>query len=342
MPRKVIINFTDERSRWAITPAALDRIRSWLPKDWQLTNIESPVSSRGDGGTVSTELLAVAPDCEVYLGSGVPRDFFLAALPTLRWVHTGSAGVGAALFPEMVDSDVVLTNSAGIHAPPMAESVLGMMLYFARGLDFAVRDQQQGRWDQTAFGTTASPVFELSGQTLGIVGYGGVGRAIAGKARAFGMRVMATRRNAEPSDDGTEILTGRAGLEKVLRESDVVVITIPATTETNRLIGPAELAMLKPGAILINVARGTIIDEAALIDVLRERRIRGAGLDVFEKEPLPADSPLWKLENVLILPHVSATTPRFWDRQADLILENFERYLRGERLLNVVDKRAGY
>ena len=340
--QKVIINFTDERSRWAITPAALERIRKWLPDDWQLINIESPVSSRGDGHGVSAELLNAAPNCEVYLGSGVPRDFFMAALPTLRWVHTGSAGVGAALFPEMIESDVVLTNSAGIHAPPMAETVLGMMLYFARGLDFAVRDQQQGHWDQTAFGTTASPVMELSGATLGIVGYGGVGSAIAEKARAFGMRVMATRRHPEPTNDGTEIVNGRAGLERVLRESDVVVITIPSTRETNKLIGPRELAMLKRSAILINVARGTIIDEQALIEVLREKRIRGAGLDVFEQEPLPPESELWKLPNVLILPHVSATTPRFWDRQADLILENFSRYLRNEALLNVVDKRAGY
>ena len=342
MPRKVIVNFTDDRSRWAITPAALQRIRAWLPGDWELVYIESTVSSRGDGSGASAELLANAEGCEVYLGAGVQREFFEIAQPTLRWVHTGSAGVGAALFREMVESDVVLTNSAGVHAPPMAETVLGMMIYFARGFDFAVRDQQKGHWDQTAFGTTASPVMELSGATLGIIGYGGVGRAIAQKARAFDMRVIATRLKGEGSDDGTEIVTGRAGLERVLRESDVVVITIPATKETNKLIGPAELAMLKPSAILINVARGNIIDEQALIEVLRAKRIRGAGLDVFEQEPLPDDSPLWKLENVLILPHVSATTPRFWERQADLILSNFERYLKGEPLLNVVDKRAGY
>jgi phosphoglycerate dehydrogenase-like enzyme len=342
MPRKMIINFTDERSRWAITPTALERIRNALPADWTLTNIEAPVSSRGDGEGVSAELLAAAPECEVYLGSGVPKDFFLAAQPTLRWVHSGSAGVGAVLFPEMIKSDVVLTNSAGVHAPPMAESVLGVMLYFARGLDFAVRDQLAGRWDQTAFGTSASPVTELRGATLGIIGYGGVGRAVAEKARCFGMRVIATRRKSQSSDDGTEIVSGRAGLERVLSEGDVVVITIPATAETTRLIGADELAMLKPTAVFINVARGTIIDEAALIDVLRNKRIRGAGLDVFEKEPLPGNSPLWQLPNVLVLPHVSGTTPYFWERQASLILENFERYLTGRPLRNVVDKSAGY
>lgn len=336
--RKAILNFTDERSRWAITPAALQKVRAALPSDWELVVIESPVSSRGDGSGVSAELLGAAPGCEVYFGSGVPRDFFLKALPTLRWVHTGSAGVGAALFRELVESDVVLTNSAGIHAPPMAETVLGIMLYFGRGLDFAVRDQLAGRWDQTAFGTVQSPVMELDGATLGIIGYGGVGRAIAARARAFGMRVLATRRTTQPSDDGQSFV----GLEWLLRESDVVVITVPATSATHRLIGRAELALLKPSAVLINVARGTVIDEAALIEVLREKKIRGAGLDVFEQEPLPESSELWQLPNVLILPHVSATTPRFWERQSDLIIDNFQRYRAGRPLRNVVDKLHGY
>src|SRR5688500_3809884 len=251
--RRVVLNFTDERSRWAITPQAQKQIEAALPKDWQLTVIQSPVSSVGDGSGVSAELLAAAPGTEVYLGSGVPRDFFLAAQPTLKWIHTGSAGVGAALFRELVESDVVLTNSAGIHAPPMAETVLGIMIYFSRGLDFALRDQLAGRWDQTAFGTTASPVNELSGGTLGLIGYGGVGRAVAEKARAFGMRVMALRRKQRPSDDGTEIVNGPDGLARVLRESDVVVVTVPSTAETKQLIARAELALLKPNAVLINV-----------------------------------------------------------------------------------------
>jgi phosphoglycerate dehydrogenase-like enzyme len=340
--RKIVLNFTDERSRWAITPEAQQQIEGALPSDWQLVVIQSPVSSRGDGQGVSAELINAAPGTEIYLGSGVPRDFFIAALPTLKWVHTGSAGVGAALFPELIASDVVLTNSAGIHAPPMAETVLGIMLHFARGFDFALRDQRDGRWDQSAFSTTASPMTELEGGTLGIVGYGGVGRAIARKARAFGMRVLATRRTSRASDDDTELMTGRAGLERVLRDSDVVVITIPATSETQQLIGRTELAMLKPSAVFINVARGSIVDEIALIEMLRAGRIRGAGLDVFQTEPLPEDSELWRLSNVLVLPHVSATTPRFWERQAQLIIENFMRYLRGDTLLNVVDKSAGY
>jgi phosphoglycerate dehydrogenase-like enzyme len=260
----------------------------------------------------------------------------------LRWVHTGSAGVRAALFPELVASDVVLTNSAGIHAPPMAETVLGIMLHFARGFDFAIRDQRAGRWDQSAFSTTGSPMTELQDATLGIVGYGGVGRAIAQKARALGMHVVATRRTARASDDDTEVLSGRSGLERVLRDSDVVVVTVPATAQTTQMIGRTELAMLKPNAVFINVARGDIVDEQALIELLRAGRLRGAGLDVFQTEPLPEASELWQLPNVVVLPHVSATTPRFWQRQAQLIIENFQRYLRGAPLLNVVDKLQGY
>ncbi len=339
---KIILNFTDERSRWSITADARRKIEEVLPPDWQLIVIEAPVSSRGDGSGVSEELLRNAPGTEIYWGSGVPRDFFLKALPTLRWVHTGSAGVGNVLFPELVESAVVLTNSAGIHAPPMAETVLGVMLYFARGFDFAVRAQARGQWDQDAFSTMDSPITELNGSTLGIIGYGGVGRAVAGKARALGMRVLATRRTARPSDDGVEIVAGRAGLERLLQESDVVVIAAPATAQTKRLIGASELNLLKRSAVLINVARGTIVDESALTETLRAGRIRGAGLDVFAAEPLPADSELWQLPNVLILPHVSATTPHFWERQAALIIDNFKRYLRGQPLRNVVDKQQGY
>ena len=340
--KQLVVNFTDERSRWAITPQAREQIRTALPDDWRMVVIEAPVSSRGDGSGVSEELLRSAPGTEIYLGSGVPREFFLAAQPALRWIHTGSAGVGAALFPELVESDVILTNSAGIHAPPMAETVLGMMLHFARGLDFAMRAQVARRWDQDAFSTTSSPVMEMDGATLGIIGYGGIGRAVAARARAFGMRVLATRRTSRPSEDGTEIVSGREGLEHLLRTSDFVVITVPATAATQRMIGAAELALLKPTAVLINVARGSVVDEAALIAVLSEGRIRGAGLDVFEQEPLPETSALWQLPNVLLLPHVSATTPRFWERQAALIVDNLKRYLHGQPLRNVVDKRQGY
>jgi phosphoglycerate dehydrogenase-like enzyme len=229
----------------------------------------------------------------------------------------------------------------------MAETVLGMILHFARGLDYAVAAQRRGEWDSASFERPHHGIREVGGATLGVIGYGGVGRAVARRAHALGMSVLALRRQPRP-DDGAEvaevagIVQGDDGLRRILEESDVVVLTVPSTPQTRGLIGAAELARMRPGAVLINVARGDIVDERALAEALRQRRLRGAGLDVFASEPLPADSPLWRLENVLITPHVSATTPRFWDREAALILDNLARYLAGEPLRNVVDAAAGY
>jgi D-2-hydroxyacid dehydrogenase (NADP+) len=341
--RRMVLNFQDERSRWAITPDALDRIKAALTHDWELVQINAPVSSRGDGSGVSDQALDAIKGAEVYAGFGFPRELFLAAGPKLRWVHTGTAGVASMLYQEMVSSDVAFTNSAGVHAPPMAETVIAMMLYFARGFDFAVRNQLRNAWDQSAFETTASPIVELAGRTVGILGYGGIGRDVARRAKALGMHVLATRRSNGNADEFAQVVSADGpGLEQVLRASDVVVIALPATAETRGMIGIKELSWLKPDAVLINVARGNIIVETALIDALKAGRLRGAGLDVFEHEPLDAQSPLWQLDNVLLLPHVSATTPRFWEREAELIAENLGRYQRGQELLNTVDKTAGY
>lgn len=325
--RLFVINFNDERPRWAVTDEAVARIEAALPSDWRLLRLESPVSSRGDGGTmVSQEALDAARHAEVYISTGFARELFLVTR-NLKWVHTGSAGVGSVLYPEMKASAVILTNSAGIHAAPVAESVIGMVLHFARGFDFAVRSQARGEWDQHAFATFDSPVTEVCGSTLGLIGYGGIGREIARLARALGMNVLATR--ATP-------------VEQILREADYVVLTVPSTRETRGMIGARQLSLMKRNAVLINIARGNILDQNALIEALRKKSIRGAALDVFEPEPLPASSELWQLPNVLILPHVSATTPRFWEREADLIVDNFGRYIRGEPMRNVVDKEKGY
>jgi phosphoglycerate dehydrogenase-like enzyme len=218
-----------------------------------------------------------------------------------------------------------------------------MALHFARGLDFAVRNQARSTWDQSAFDDVSSRVVELQDLTMGILGFGGIGREVARRAHALGMRVIATRRHADRVSPDAEILPATAaGIARVLRDSDVVVVAMPSTAETRASIGAHELSLLKPNAIVINVARGNIIDEPALIDVLRTGRIRGAALDVFEREPLAADSPLWTLPNTLILPHISATTARYWERETALIVENLERYLEGRPMNNVVDKQAGY
>jgi D-2-hydroxyacid dehydrogenase (NADP+) len=221
--------------------------------------------------------------------------------------------------------------------------VLAMMLHFSRGLDFAVHAQQASRWDTTCFDQTKTRVTELENATLGIVGYGGIGRELARRARALGMHCLATRRRVLP-DDGNEveILHGTEGLLSLLERSDYIVIAAPSTPDTYHLIATPELARVRHTAVVINVSRGSIVDQRALINALREHRIRGAGLDVFASEPLPMDSPLWQLPNVLITPHVSAVSPQYWMRELDLILDNIARYLAGQPLRNVVDKAAGY
>lgn len=338
----MVISFNDERSRWTITPAALAQIAAALPADWELAQVSAPVSSRGDGTGISREAISAIRGAEVYAGMGFPRELFESA-DCLRWVHTGAAGVASLLYAEMVESDVVLTNSAGVHAAPMAETVIGAVLYFARGFDFATSGKQSGAWDQSRFDSDASPVREITGAVMGILGYGGIGRAVARRARALGMDVVATRQTGPQSDEHAEVIAAdQAGLQRLLSESDYIVVALPATAATRGLVGARQLALVKPAAVVINVARGNVIVEADLIEALQNHRLRGAALDVFEREPLPENSPLWALPNTLILPHISATTPRFWEREADLITENLKRYLEDRPLRNVVDKAAGY
>ncbi|HEX6135084.1 MAG TPA: D-2-hydroxyacid dehydrogenase [Longimicrobiales bacterium] len=341
----------DERPVWTPPPSFIERLRAALPRDWDLVDVAAPVSGRGDGSGASDEAIRAIAGAEIYFGLGLPRELLLAALAgprRLRWIHTGAAGVRSLLQPELVASDIVLTNSAGVHAEPIAESVIGMMLHFARGFDHAVRGQARAEWRADLYERGESGVRELSGATLGIVGYGGIGRAVARRARALGMRVAALRRRSagtarDGEDDGVaEVIGGPHALPRLLEQSDVLVLTAPSTRDTRGMIGARELARLPDGAVLINVARGDLIDEPALLDALRTGGLRGAGLDVFTTEPLPPESPLWQLPNVLITPHVSATSPHFWEREGELILDNLDRYLDGRVLRNVVDPSAGY
>lgn len=334
----------DERPVWAPPSWVVPQLRDALPHDWGLVEVTSRVSGRGDGSGLTTEALNAVRGAEVYFGLGLPRELLRAALEPparLRWIHSGAAGVASLLHPELVERDVVLTNSAGIHAPAMAETVLGMILHFFRGLDHAVRAQHARAWRVDIYEALDSGVREVGGATLGIIGYGGIGRALAQRARALGMHILATRRTPRP-DDGPEVLHGDDASERLLRESDVVAICVPSTSDTRGMIGAAQLAQMKQDAILINVGRGDVVDEDALVRALQQGRLRGAALDVFAQEPLPPDSPLWTLNNVLITPHVSATSPRYWEREMELMLFNLRAYLAGEPLHNRVDIAAGY
>jgi phosphoglycerate dehydrogenase-like enzyme len=258
--------------------------------------------------------------------------------PNLRWLQLTSAGVDRLLDSPLVRSGVTVTTASGIHAVTISEYVLGAMLTFAKGFTHAVRSQQQSQW--SPYGPQ-----ELEGQTVGIVGMGAIGSHVAELSHAFGMRVLAIRRSVDqrtPGEGPVDELLPTSDLPYLLGESDYVVLAMPLTPESTRLIGEAELRAMKPSAVLVNIARGAVIDEPVLIRAMKERWIAGAALDVFEKEPLPSDSELWGLENVLLTPHISGGTPRYMERAVDLFCENLRRYLAGETLRNVVDPARGY
>jgi phosphoglycerate dehydrogenase-like enzyme len=238
---------------------------------------------------------------------------------------------------------VTLTNSAGVFAVSMAEHALALMLAFARGLHLCARRKPEQVWHgEGSRQSVASEMRELNGTTLGVVGYGQVGAATAQRAKAFGMKVLAVRRRPERASAYADEVWPLDRLGDVLSRSDYVLVSCALTPATRGLIGEPQIARLKPDAVLVNVARGAVVDEAALIEALRAGRIRGAGLDVTCEEPLPLDSPLWRMENVIITPHVSGTSPQTWRRQMEFLCENLRRYAAGEPLLNVADKRAGY
>lgn len=328
---RVVLDLADRRPIWTVPDWAVDRVRDALPAGWELTRIQAPADGSGDGGRGPVpEVLEAVRGARVYLGYGVPPEILEAGAGTLEWVHSGAAGVGSSLHDAMRRSSVLFTNSAGIHGPPMAETVLGMILHFMRGFDFALAAQGDGRWDQAPFLAADTPVTELAGSTVGILGYGGIGREVGGRVEALGAHVLKLRRS------------GGDPLERILAESHVVVVSVPDTPDTRGLLTRDRLRSLRPGAILVNVSRGRIVDEDALVECLREGRIRGAGLDVFQKEPLSPDSPLWSLPNVLLTPHVSAVSRGFWRRETELIVENFSRFLEGRPLRNLVDREAGY
>jgi phosphoglycerate dehydrogenase-like enzyme len=260
----------------------------------------------------------------------------LPAMPKLRWIHVMGAGVDGDLTPQVVNSDVAVTRTRGLHNLPVSEWVMLQMLAVTKRLPELVLAQHEGRWRPVEVPVT------VQGRTMGIVGYGEIGRTLAERARAFGLRVVGTRRHPEPAPE-LDALYPPDGLDRLLEISDYVVILTPLTPETRGLIGEAQLRRMRLEAWLINVARGEVVQEEPLLRALREGWIAGAALDVFHQEPLPPDSPLWKLPNVLITPHNGGVRhPNFSSEALKQFLDNLGRYTRGEPLRNQVDKTAGY
>ena len=270
------------------------------------------------------------------------RPHHLAASTRLRWVHSPSAGIGGMLFPEMIASPVVLTNSRGMSGDAIAEHVVGVVLALFRKLPLAVRAQAEHRWAQDELSEAPSMRFISKARVL-IVGLGGIGAACAWRLAALGAHVTGIRRRVDqPVPRGVSAVLPTAKLGDALPEADVVIIAAPQTGETKQILGAGELGRMRSGAIVVNVSRGKLVDEAALARALESGTLGGAALDVFEHEPLDASSPLWDHPNVLITPHMSWYRPDHWEAATDLFAENLRRFAEGRPLLNVVDKAAGY
>ncbi len=340
--RRLVVDLRSRRPAWRIPDRSIAAIRETAGPGWEVVDVAAPADSDGDGGPGAPEAVVAAAGAEVYFGYGVPVGVAQAARGTLRWAHSGTAGVAAAL-AHLRGSGVTLTNSAGVHAEPMADWALAAVAYFARGLDVMVAAQREGRWVKDEFTELRWPVRELRDLRLGIVGLGGIGVAVARRGLALGLRVAAVRRRPERGGiGGLAWIGGTDQVGRLCAESDVLVLAAPHTRETAGLLDASLLARLPAQAIVVNVARGSLVDEAALRDALDTGHLRGAALDVFGTEPLPPGHPFWSHPRVLVSPHVCAVTTRFWERETALILDNLRRYLAGEPLVNVVDSDAGY
>jgi D-2-hydroxyacid dehydrogenase (NADP+) len=291
-------------------------------------------------GLSTAEALAIADEVDGIDGRYCTSEFLQAA-SSLRWVQSPSAGVERYLrVPELLENPrITLTNMQGVHGPTIADHVFGMLLTLTRDLSYYTHPNQRGTWKR---GGSGRETIALEGRTLFVVGLGGIGREVAKRGHGFGMRVIATRRSEVPPPPYVDEQGTSDRLGEFLGQADVVVLCVPLTAETTRLIGAEELAAMKPGSYLVNIARGRVVDTDALVAALERGHLAGAGLDVTDPEPLPADHVLWTMPNVVITPHVasrSALTRRIW---RETYVENLRRFAAGEPLVNVVDKAAGY
>jgi len=292
-----------------------------------------------ESSMTAPDMAVAIADADAYVGM-LTRDLFLAARK-LQWIQSPSTGVDFyTVIPELVASNVRLTSARGVHTSCVAESTMAMILAITRGVVRAVKSQQKHQW---AFFEIRSELVELTGSTFGIIGLGAIGRAIAKRADAFDARVVAV--DLAPTDKPSYVaeLWGMDRLDELLRISDYVIVTVPKTPQTLRMIGLKQIALMKSSAMLVGISRGGIIDEAALVSALREKRIASAALDVVDPEPPPENSDLWDLENLLLCPHIAGSTQYADQHLLAIFRENLGRFVHGDfPLLNEVDKKAGY
>jgi D-2-hydroxyacid dehydrogenase (NADP+) len=328
--RKLLILTYHRLELWIAPPWFAERLRGEFP-DLEITQLNSYEN-------VEQHIA----DVEILFGISLRPEQFMAARK-LRWIHSQAAAVHQLMFPELVNSEVIITNARDVHGPVVAEQVIAMMFALAKRIPAAVRCQQKHVWGQDAMSRGRSRTRELSGATVGLVGVGSIGRNVAKHASALGMRVIAVREHPEKEKPQyvDEVLP-TSKLLGLLAQSDYVVLSAPVTSETTGMIGSRQLAAMKSEAFLLNVGRGPLINEAALIEALQQHKIGGAALDVFDHEPLPPDSPLWGMEDLLVTPHTAGISEKMWERHYSLFSENLRRYLSAEPLLGLVDKHSGY
>jgi len=326
---KLVISSYHRFTLWRSPPELAAAVRQRWP---EMRVLDLPHYDR-----ISSEL----PDTDIFVGLAL-RPEQLRQAPRLKWVHATSAGVAQLMYPEFRSSGIVLTNASGVHAPAMAEHIVGMIVAMARNFPGSIRFQLQRKWSQQEIWDGPSRPRELSGGVALVVGFGAVGRAVAERLHAFGMHIWAVTRSGKAGTSLAERVFPAAELNEALPSADCVILAAPETPETQHLIGAEQLAAMKRSAFLVNVARGSLVDQGALITALEKRAIAGAALDVASPEPLPPESPLWSLENVLITPHTSGISERNWLRQTELLLDNLERWFNGQPLRNRVDVDRGY
>src|SRR5437588_5584271 len=326
---KLVICVWHPFTEWRPKPAMAEAIRKLWP---EMRVLHLPNYDR-----LGEEL----PDADIFVGYSLHAEQLKAA-KKLKWIHSTAAGVTQLMYPELRDSGIIVTNPSGIFSVPVAEHTMGLLLALARNFPDSVRGQDRGRWAQQEIWDKPQHLTELNGKVLLIVGYGSIGREVAKRAKAFEMRVWGVRRSGAGERAHAEKIFSATQLREALPGADYVLICAPETAETKHLVGAAEIARMKRGARLINVGRGSLLDERALISALEEAKLAGAAIDVAETEPLPAESPLWKTPNLFITPHTSAVSDRLWKRQTALLVELVERWFSGKEMFNCVDLERGY
>ncbi len=310
---------------------------AWFPERLQQELPQFSVVNLPDYTRVDEEIV----DAEIVIAWSI-RPEQITAAKKLRWIHSPAAAVHLLIFPELVNRDIILTNAREVHGPVVAEHVIALIFALAKKIPGSALLQEKHVWGQQILWDETPRIREVAGATLGMIGLGSIGRPVVKSAKALGMRVMAVREHPEKGSDGADEIFAPAQIDLVFRQSDYIVLAAPVTASTKATANAERLALMKQDACLINVGRGQLIDEAALAAALFDRKIGGAALDVFPKEPLAADSPLWDVPNLLITPHTAALTDKLWERHYAVFSENLRRYLVGQTLLALVDKRKGY